>query len=87
MNGKKRLRNLATRIRLVGQVLGQARVQRALSVVKEMKASPALANDDFVGAWENTPLDALKALPWEDLLRSAEERLQAHQTANHNKKA
>lgn len=83
MNSKKRPLTLATRIRLVGQVLGQERVQEVLAVVKEMKQSPALAYDEFVGVWENTPVDALKALPWEDLLRDAEERLQSHQNASH----
>jgi hypothetical protein len=84
MNRRKRRQlNMATRIRLVGQVLGQARVQEALSVVKEMKQYPALANDEFVVALESTPLDALKAMPWDDLLRGAEERLRSHQGATH----
>ncbi|CAB9501145.1 expressed unknown protein [Seminavis robusta] len=73
---RKRPRHQATRMRLVGQVLGQQGVRRIVSLVKEIKQQQQ-QNNKLVEAWENTPLDDLKKQPWEDLMRSAEEQLQA----------
>lgn len=98
LSGKKRPRNIATRYRLVGQVLGPKGIQQLVSTVKELKhlhstvsetAHPVvqnLLNDKIlVEAWENTPLDKLKSLPWEDMLDNSLDHIQAYnawKTAN-----
>ena len=100
MRNRKRPRNLATRFRLVGQVLGTTKaVQKVVETVKAIKqiqatetqteAAPVktLLNDTIlVDAWETTPVENLKNLPWEEMLRTSVEHLEAYRTwkaANH----
>ena len=89
---KKRPRNLATRFRLVGQVLGSTKaVQKVVETVKAIQqiqatetptdAAPLqtlLKDTVLVDAWENTPVDDLKSLPWDEMLRTAVEHLEAY---------
>ena len=89
---KKRPRNLATRFRLVGQVLGSTKaVQKVVETVKAIQqiqstetqtdAAPVqklLKDTILVTAWETTPVDDLKILPWDEMLRTAVEHLETY---------
>lgn len=88
---------MATRIRLVSQVIGQKGVQKVVALVKEIQQlrDDHQSNSSFAGnkptkavrdiftcmivdAWENTPLDDLKSLDWEEYIQQGEERVRAY---------
>jgi hypothetical protein len=92
VRNKKRPRNLPTRFRLVGQVLGTKGVQKVVDTVKAIQQIQAtetrptdaaavqnlLKDTVLVEAWENTPVGDLKSLPWEEMLQTSVEHLKAY---------
>ena len=84
---KKRPRNQATRYRLVGQVLGQQGVQKVVTTVKQIKQLQSIPKNllVLVDAWESAPIDDLKSLPWEEMLRTALGHLETMQQAESTK--
>ena len=97
-NKRRRIQNQASRFRIVGQALGQKRVSRVAALANAIRrlqsehSAPTdqpqavhdlVSNTVLVDAWETTPLNDLKALPWEEMLRTAEQNMSAYREWQH----
>lgn len=95
---RRRVQNVSSRCRIVGQVVGQKRVSKVVALCNEIRriqsttttntsgddssqpqvVQDLVANTVLVDAWESTPLNDLKALPWDQLLATAERHMAAY---------